>query len=139
MVTRSFKLDTGAVNKMLEGRTGDVGRVMRGFASLATTEVRKVADERVQTRTGAYKRGITTRQLTGDRVEVSASAPHSIFLERGTRPHPIVPKRPGGFLVFTVGGKTIFARSVNHPGTRAYRILEDGVRRAGRQLNRFAR
>ncbi len=124
---------------MLEGRTGDVGRVMRGFASLATTEVRKVADERVQVRTGAYKRGISTKQITGDRVEVRAAAPHSIFLERGTRPHRIVPKRPSGWLVFPWKGQIVFSKGVNHPGTRPYRIIEDGVRRAGRQLNRLAR
>jgi hypothetical protein len=124
---------------MLHGRTGDVGKVMGGFASLATTEVRKVADERVKTRTGAYKRGISSRLVSGDRVEVRASAPHSIFLERGTRPHRIVPRREGGFLRFTVGNKVVYSRGVNHPGTRPYRILEDGVRRAGRQLNRLAR
>jgi hypothetical protein len=139
LVRRSVRLDTGALNRLLHGRTGDVGRVMAGFASLATTEVRKVADERVQTRTGAYKRGIGSTLTSANRVEVRATAPHSIFLERGTRPHLIVPRREGGFLRFEVDGRVIFARSVNHPGTRPYHILRDGVLRAGRQLNRLAR
>jgi hypothetical protein len=138
-VSRSFKLDTGAVTKLLHGRTGDVGRVMAGFAGIATEEVRKVSDERIKHRTGRYRRSIRSQVAAGNRVEVHASAPYSIFLERGTRPHIIVPRRPGGVLVFKVGGKTIFTRLVHHPGTRPYNILRDGVARAGRKLNRLAK
>ena len=39
------------------------------------------------------------------------------YVEYPTRPHTIVP-RNGRFLVFTVGGRKVFARSVHHPGTR---------------------
>ena len=44
---------------------------------------------------------------------------HPLFsvVEYPTRPHTIVP-RNGRFLVFTVNGRKIFARSVRHPGTR---------------------
>lgn len=36
----------------------------------------------------------------------------------GSLPHVIKPKRPGGVLRFEIGGKTVWARSVNHPGTK---------------------
>ncbi len=38
------------------------------------------------------------------------------FLENGTRPHVISGKR-GGLLRFVMNGRTVFARSVHHPGT----------------------
>lgn len=41
------------------------------------------------------------------------------FVRGGTRPHEIRPKLEGGFLVFKIGGRTIFAKKVDHPGTKA--------------------
>jgi hypothetical protein len=52
------------------------------------------------------------------------------FLEFGTKPHVILPKAtieavesygvyvPEGFLAFEIGGETIFAKHVHHPGTK---------------------
>ena len=45
------------------------------------------------------------------------------FLEFGTAPHVITPKNPGGVLVFEVGGETVFARIVHHPGTKPLGIV----------------
>jgi len=50
-------------------------------------------------------------------------APYARFLEEGTQPHAIRPKSPSGVLSFDVGGKQVFAKYVNHPGTRAYRFM----------------
>lgn len=38
-----------------------------------------------------------------------------LFMEEGTAPHVIKPKNKKA-LRFTIGGKTIFAKQVNHPG-----------------------
>ena len=46
------------------------------------------------------------------------------FLEDGSAPHVIRPKDPKGVLAFVVGGKTVFARAVNHPGTKAYLFMK---------------
>lgn len=43
-------------------------------------------------------------------------AEYAAAVERGSSPHTIR-ARPGGVLRFTIGGETIFARSVRHPGT----------------------
>lgn len=41
-----------------------------------------------------------------------------LWLDEGTRQHVITPKRRK-FLKFEAGGGTVFARKVNHPGTKA--------------------
>lgn len=44
------------------------------------------------------------------------------FLEYGTKPHRIQPRNAKA-LKFEVGNKTVFAKYVNHPGTRAHESL----------------
>lgn len=59
------------------------------------------------------------------------NAPYGLFMEVGTRPHIIRPKRPDGWLRWWDGaGRVHFARVVHHPGTRPYAYL----RRALAQL-----
>lgn len=48
--------------------------------------------------------------------EVGPTADYGDDVEYGTQPHLIRPKA-GGFLRFNIGGRTIFAREVHHPGT----------------------
>lgn len=71
---------------------------------------------------------------TGDPMEatmsaggVGSKAPYAKYVEYGTAPHQILPRKPGGVLawkanswnVFGVelGGGWVFAKKVNHPGT----------------------
>jgi hypothetical protein len=51
------------------------------------------------------------------------------FLEHGTRPHRIQPRR-ARVLRFSVGGHTIFRRSVRHPGTKPTRFLSQATESA---------
>lgn len=61
---------------------------------------------------------------------VVSDHPASVFVINGTRAHMIHPKKPGGVLVFTPkgGGNKIFARFVNHPGTKANNFLLKALR-----------
>ena len=69
----------------------------------------------------------------------------SAGLEHGTRPHTIRAK--SGSLRFRAGGQLMFRRSVQHPGTRAYRFLSGATNAAYRfmggrleqRLSRLAR
>lgn len=54
----------------------------------------------------------------GAKVEASVNTPYAHIVAFGQRPHQIRPRREGGVLVFDVGGRTVFARSVNHPGAQ---------------------
>lgn len=55
---------------------------------------------------------------TGFSATITYTAPQATFTEEGTSPHVIVPRR-AKVLAFQVGGRTVFARRVNHPGTKA--------------------
>lgn len=50
-------------------------------------------------------------------IRLVNTSPLFAVVEYPTRPHTIVP-RTGRFLVFTVNGRKVFARSVAHPGTK---------------------
>ena len=69
---------------------------------------------------------------------ISMPKPLSDYIIKGTRPHPITPKRPGYPLRFfwEKMGKVVFFYSVNHPGTkpnpfdkRAHKRWKPGARR----------
>src|SRR5262245_5841986 len=66
----------------------------------------------------------------GPMWRVEATASYAPFVEEGTRPHQIRPKRAGGVLRFKVGGRVVYARIVNHPGTKATHFLSNAVREA---------
>jgi hypothetical protein len=54
--------------------------------------------------------------IRGDKATIRARAPYAGFVINGTPPHIIRAK--GNALRFQIGGATVFARSVNHPGTK---------------------
>lgn len=59
---------------------------------------------------------------------IGSDVSYAAMVHDGTRPHQIRPKRAGGRLRFVVGGRVVFARVVNHPGTKARPFLDDAVR-----------
>lgn len=61
-------------------------------------------------------------------VSVGSDVEYSGYVNDGTRPHTIRPRRTGGVLRFQVGGQVVFARVVNHPGTRARPFLDRALR-----------
>lgn len=78
-------------------------------------------------RSGAHSARFTTQAAVGRipggwRLRLTAPARHATYLEFGTRPHMIYPRR-ADFLRFEVGGRVVYARKVRHPGTKATRYL----------------
>lgn len=87
---------------------------------------------------------------------VQASAKHALWVEEDTKAHEIRPKLSAGvsgpvrpsqsrrsrgaarqFLRFVVGGRTVFARSVRHPGTTGTHFMRDARDAAEAHLFRF--
>lgn len=60
---------------------------------------------------------------------VASDVEYAVYVEFGTGPHIIRPKE-GGTLAFEVGGETVFAKEVKHPGTPPNGALRKAVRTA---------
>lgn len=75
---------------------------------------------------------------TTDGYSFTFTHPASALFEFGSEPHTIEPDDPDGVLAFEADGETVFAKSVDHPGTDAIlfvsksqqRITERGIRQA---------
>ena len=74
-------------------------------------------EARVPVRTGRLRQSIAVRQ-TSESVTVGPNTEYAGFVEFGTKPHIILPKK-GKALAFMVGGQAVVVKKVNHPGTRA--------------------
>lgn len=68
--------------------------------------------------TGDMQNAIDVEYKEGElSIQASCDVPYASFVDRGTKPHDIWPKKPGGLLRWkTVTGETVFARHVSHPG-----------------------
>jgi hypothetical protein len=65
-------------------------------------------------------------------VTVGSDLEYAALVNDGTRPHVIRP-RNAKVLRFTVGGQVVFARVVNHPGTKARPFLDRALREVAAQ------
>lgn len=65
-------------------------------------------------------------------VTVGSDVEYAAMVNDGTRPHVIRP-RNARVLRFRVGGQVVFARVVNHPGTRARPFLDRALREVAAQ------
>ncbi|NUO48732.1 MAG: hypothetical protein HOV80_07740 [Polyangiaceae bacterium] len=80
--------------------------------------------------------GVVTRSSsTSAEGVVRARVKHMRFVIEGTEPHVIEPKRKKA-LKFNGAGGIVFARRVNHPGTRPNDFLADARREAEETLRR---
>lgn len=111
----------------------ETNRAMVESLALAEAEVRR----RTPVRTGRLRRSVNGRIDTrGDVVKgtLTVGMPsYARFVEEGTRPHVIRPRRARA-LAFTVGGRTVIVRRVNHPGTKGAHMLRDGMAAAAPQI-----
>jgi len=77
------------------------------------------ARERAPVRTGRLRESISLIKVNDLHYVVGSPLEYAVYVERGTRPHIIRPKRARA-LRFVVGGETVFARLVRHPGTKPH-------------------
>jgi hypothetical protein len=102
-----------------------------------TRETYERAVEYAPERTGFLRRNVrmSVEGLTG---RVISQAPYSAYVEFGTRPHMIFPRRARA-LWFEVGGRTVFARYVHHPGTKGQFFMRRALQDALNRLSDFFR
>lgn len=106
----------------LADRLNAMRRSPRGYAREWGDEYVQVARPLIPVRTGKTRRSVHRSQATAGGAEIVGSEV-AVMIDTGTRRHAIAPARRGT-LAFTVGGRTVFSRKVNHPGMRArpYRV-----------------
>lgn len=124
-----------AVGALADGVTRGVERGVTEGAAQAR------ASHPYQDRTGALTGSIegflersASRTAGGEAVGVlKAGKRYASFVEGGTAPHTITPKK-GGPLTFEVGGEWVSTREVKHPGTREMPFMGPAVLKAERVI-----
>lgn len=130
--TRTIVMRQRELDQLLHSQHGTVGQHFQGTATKVTRMARQVAGEKLQRHSGAsgYHDGFRSQVDPGPRLRVWNTSSIASYIENGTRPHLIRPRRAGGLLRFqSRGGGIVYARVVHHPGTKAYRVLETALRR----------
>lgn len=114
-------IDQNAVANLARS-AGPVDVYTKGKANQVATAARRL----VPVKTGALRNSIKVQQARDLKgrysvsYDVEAGAKYAAFVHEGTRPH-VITGNP--LLVFQVAGTTVFARKVNHPGTKANPFL----------------
>jgi phage gpG-like protein len=131
------------LNRRLDAISKATGRDL-----LREIQINAVAQAKhlVPRRTGNLGRSISPGSLSDTHAIVQATAGYAAYVELGTKPHVIRPKRrkvlawaasPGGARLSgraRTGAAMRFAKKVNHPGTKAQPYLLPGARFALEKL-----
>ena len=93
-------------------------------------KIRTLAQAQVGRKTHALQFSIhinQSRSKRGLKVRIGSDLKYAYFHHEGTRPHIIRPNNHM-YLKFNVGGRVIYAKQVNHPGTRPNHFLTNPMR-----------
>ena len=119
-----IRLDRAALNRSIQGASRNeleaaARQVVNRAKVLAPVDTGRLrASIRVESRRTFTLRSVYT---IGSDVEYAA------FVNDGTRPH-VIRARNAQVLRFRVGGRVVYAKAVNHPGTRAKPFLDRALR-----------
>jgi hypothetical protein len=128
----------------------EIMRVFKQAPGIASREYRTSLERiaaRVQSNAmhnspvGKYKNGGNLRQSiktmpygsTGFIVTVNAH--YGIYVDQGTKPHVILPKRAKVLSWLNGSGQRVFSKRVNHPGTRPTYFFTNAVKDAESYAN----
>lgn len=121
------ELDREAIQNIYHNPQGMVGKHMERMGA----KLRALAVMQAGMKTGRTK-GMMFYRLatsgTGLVLTVGSNGAAALWHHQGTGEHPINPKF-GKTLRFKINGRIVYARVVNHPGTRPNRYLTDNLRR----------
>lgn len=128
----SINFNEAELRELLHSEHGAVARKMARYGEIVTQGAKRrapVSPRGSGGRPSGYLRSKIGWQVGRDQlglyVDIASPArtpqgePLGLFMEVGTRPHVIRPKKPDGWLRWVSGGKVHFAKVVHHPGTSA--------------------
>jgi hypothetical protein len=127
-VSTSFNLDRTRIERMLRLPGGMVYRNMERRVQRVEAEARRRAPGSMGSPANLT---VQIRRGPGGDFQgvLNSRHPASLYVLGGTRPHVIRPVRARA-LKFTVGGRTVYAKVVMHPGTRPNNWLGESLRAA---------
>jgi phage gpG-like protein len=88
----------------------------------ACQEIAEYARAIAPRKTGRYAESIYSRSVGECQFVIGAGTEYAATIEFGSAPHFILP-RSAKVLKFDVGGETVFAKWVSHPGTAPQMII----------------
>ena len=88
--------------------------------------------------TGRLRSSIVMEQDDDDNWIIGTSVPYAEQIEIGMAPTVIRPKNAKA-LKFQIGGKTVFAKKVNHPGFKGSHMFLKGLNFAEANMQQFFR
>lgn len=109
-----LRIDWSAVDRMLNSPDGMVGQDCQQRATRTATAARQFAPGSMSERIAPP---IVERGPSGPSATIRVQHHAVGYIINGTPPHQIRP-RTRQTLRFTVGGRVVFAKLVNHPGTK---------------------
>lgn len=130
-----MRLDRASLRRTFSGAS-------RRELNIAGRQVVNRAKILASVRTGRLRASIDFRKTSffslRPKITVFSDVEYAPFVNDGTRPHVIRPKNAKA-LRFRVGGRIVYARVVNHPGTKPRpfldRALRDVVRPRGYRIH----
>lgn len=134
-----YRADQAALNQLLHGRTGPVVLHVANKGREAEGHARRLVGVK-STKLKASIGSRVVRSNPGYNVEVFAggtpeTSKYVLAHHDGAKPHVIRPRRKK-VLKFQAGGRTVFAKKVNHPGNRPNPFLLRGGQLAGLKMRR---
>ena len=125
-MTAEVRIDASWPQRLLGANSGPGARLLQRKAERVAALARVYAAPH-----GSIATGIIVGPVVDKSIKVVSTHPATIWVNSGTRPHEIKPRRRGGVLRFEIGGTVVYARRVMHPGNRASRFMERSLRDAG--------
>lgn len=125
----NVKIYRANLNKFLLTNTGE--RDLWKYMELRGAKAVLGAKSKVGVKTGALRDSIHMRHTStsrGQQLWIGSEKSYAYLHHQGTKPHMIVPKKPGGVLKFSGKGGVVITTSVMHPGTRANPYLSSQLR-----------
>ena len=99
------------------------------------TQIQNLSRQMAPVKTGALRDSIVATYPDPLTVNIGPGVPYGGYVEYGTRPHVIKPKK-ASVLRFKVNGVTVYARAVKHPGTKAQPYMRPAFEQAVSNLSK---
>jgi bacteriophage HK97-gp10 putative tail-component len=132
-----FTMDLGPLSRALreldQNLDSAMAAALHDTASMVANEAR--SNHAYTDRTGKLSRSIHAQPVDGTftgrnlTVDVVADTPYARFVEDGTTAHMIVPRKAKALRWYARNGRAVFARKVQHPGTKPVYYLKGALER----------